>query len=279
MSTQPKYRDIPFFLIAIAFISGFNYYLTYTYIRFDWYTLLRYTLDTLTGYLAWWAVRAIVIYLDKKIPYGARPLKRILIQFFLTTLAGISVIIVTTELLNFIVTDHPVPMSFYLYDLFIISIWFFVINGIYVGMHYYAELRTSETLRKVEKQVRISGFSVKHGKQNLMIPFEDIFGFYTDEGYTTLLTRENKKYLPDRSLDKIAENLPGEQFFRLNRQFILHRDVVAGYKRAADGKLEVWITPSSGNLPDIVQVSRLRAAAFKAWFEPETDAPTLSTDS
>lgn len=66
MSTQPKYRDIPFFLIAIAFISGFNYYLTYTYIRFNWYTLLRYTLDTLTGYLAWWAVRAIVIYLDKK---------------------------------------------------------------------------------------------------------------------------------------------------------------------------------------------------------------------
>jgi len=83
MIQHRKYNDVKFFLIAIAFISAFNYYLTYTNVKFNWFLIFTYTVDTIQGWLAWWAVRNIILYLDKKLPYGDRPLKRILVQLLL----------------------------------------------------------------------------------------------------------------------------------------------------------------------------------------------------
>src|SRR6186713_1921060 len=111
MAASKKYNDIKFFLIAIAFISAFNYYLTYTNIRFNWFFFLTYTIDTVQGWLAWWAVRSIIIYLDKKLPYTDRPLKRILIQLVLTTTVGLLIIILLTELVSLIARGHTAPLS------------------------------------------------------------------------------------------------------------------------------------------------------------------------
>src|SRR5215468_1199364 len=103
MRAGSKYNDVKFFLVAIAFISAFNYYLTWSNIKFNWFLILTYSIDTIEGWLAWWAMRSIIIYLDKKIPYGDRPLKRIFIQLLATTIAGLSVIIILTELVSWIV--------------------------------------------------------------------------------------------------------------------------------------------------------------------------------
>lgn len=267
MQKQQKYHDVKFFLIAIAFISAFNYYLTYSHISLNGFLLLTYTLDTVEGWLAWWACRSIIIYLDQKLPYGSRPLKRILIQFLLTTAAGLLVIISLTELVSWIARSKPAPASFYLFDVFIFIIWFFFINGIYIGMHYYAEWKESEHRRAEERKVRLGGFTVRHGKQNLLIPFNEITAFYVENGYSILLTSQQKKYFPDKSLDKIEETLPEEWFFRLNRQFIIHRNTISGFKRAGDGKIDVIITEPE-NLPGTIQVSRTKAASFKNWFQP-----------
>ena len=271
MQARPKYNDVKFFLIAIAFISAFNYYLTWNHIRLNWFLVLTYTIDTVQGWLAWWAVRSIVIYLDKKVPYGDSPLKRILIQLVITTIIGLLIIILLTELVSLIARGHPAPLSFYLFDVFIICIWFFVINGIYIGMHYYSEWKESEQRREEEKKVRAAGFTVKLGKQNLLIPLNEISGFYTEDGYTILLNHQNKKFFPDKSLDKIEKQLPEEWFFRLNRQYILHRDAITGFKRSNDGKIDVTIKVLE-NLPPVVQVSRTKAIAFKKWFQPEVES-------
>ena len=268
MQANQKYHDVKFFLIAIAFISAFNYYLTYSNISFNWFLILTYTIDTVQGWLAWWAVRSIIIYLDKKLPYTHRPAKRIIIQCLLTTVAGLLIIIFLTELVSFIAKGHLAPSSFYLFDVFIFIIWFFVINGIYIGMHYYAEWNQSEIKRYEEKKIRTDGFSLKHGKQNLLIAFNEILGFYAEDGYTVLITWQNKKFFPDKSLDKIEEKLPEESFFRLNRQYIVHRKAIKGFKRAGDGKIDVLIDASE-NFPGTIPVSRTKAVAFKTWFQPE----------
>ena len=169
MQARPKYNDVKFFLIAIAFISAFNYYLTWNHIKLNWFLVLTYIIDTVQGWLAWWAVRSIIIYLDKKIPYGDQPLKRIFIQLVITTITGLLIIILLTELESLIARGHTAPLSFYLFDIFIICIWFFVINGIYIGMHYYSEWKESEHQRQEEKKVRAAGFTVKLGKQNLLV--------------------------------------------------------------------------------------------------------------
>jgi DNA-binding LytR/AlgR family response regulator len=267
MAAQRKYNDIKFFLIAIAFISAFNYYLTYTHIRLNWFLALTYTIDTVEGWLAWWAVRSIVIRLDAAMPYGSHPLKRILVQLLLTTAAGLFIIIFLTEMVSLIARGRLAPLSFYLFDIFIFVIWFFVINGIYIGLHFYAEWKQSERQRQQEKKVRTGGFTVKQGNQNLLIAFDDIVSFYAADGYTTLLTRHQQKYICDKSLDKMEVLLPAEYFFRLNRQYIVHRSAVTGFKRTGDGKIDVLVQ-APGLLPTAIAVSRTRAVSFKNWFQP-----------
>ena len=266
MTRHQKYNDVKFFLVAIAFISAFNYYLTWSNIKFNWFLAYTYAIDTIQGWLAWWAVRSIIIYLDKKMPYGSKPVKRILVQLLVTSIVGLLVIILLTELVSWVFRGRPALANFYFFDIFIIVIWFFVINGIYIGMHYYIEWRESERQRQEEKKLRTGGFTVKHGNQNLLLPFADILGFYAEEGYTILVTKENKKYFPDRSLDKIETILPDELFFRLNRQYILHRKVVTGFKRTGNGKIDVLVNAPE-SLPSSIAVSRTKAVSFKNWFE------------
>jgi DNA-binding LytR/AlgR family response regulator len=117
-----------------------------------------------------------------------------------------------------------------------------------------------------EKKARAGGCNVKHGRQNLLIPFNEILGFYSEEGYSVLVTRENKKYFPDKSLDKIEQTLPAEIFYRVNRQYIVHRNEVKGFKRADNGKLDVLVN-GAGDFPGTLALSRTKAAGFKNWFQ------------
>lgn len=261
------YKDIVLFLLLIPFISGYNYYLTYPNIQFNWYTLLTFLIDTLQGYAAWWGVRAIILHLDKKMPYSESPLRRILLQLLLTTALGLMIIIILTELVNAIAKDTPVHPSFYRFDIFIFIIWFLVINGIYIAMYYSSVLRQVEQARREEQKVRVEGFLVKQGKQNLSIAFEYIEGFYVDGDYTILVSNQKKKYLLDQSLDKIEKTIPVAYFFRLNRQFLLHRQLITGFNRIENGKLNVLLQPSD-YFPKFIQVSRIKAPAFKMWFQP-----------
>jgi DNA-binding LytR/AlgR family response regulator len=265
MANGSKYNDVRFFLIAIACISAFNYYITYSNIHFGWFLIITYTIDTVEGWLAWWAVRSIIIYLDEKMPYENNPLKRIVIQTSTTTVAGLSIIILLTEMVSWIVRGRSALSNFYTHDIFIFIIWFLVINGIYIGLHYYHQWKELDHRREEEKKLRTGGFPVKLGKQDQVISFEQIIGFYSDEGYTYLQAKDGRKFLIDRSLDKIESSLPHAMFFRVNRQYILSHTIVSGFKRVEDGKLELMVK-AIGNLPGSLQVSRNKAAGFKKWY-------------
>lgn len=261
-----RYNDILLFLIVIPLISAYNYYLTYPVIAFNGYTLLTFSIDTLQGYAAWWGLRTIIIWLDKKMPYNKNPLQRILLQLLLTTTAGLVIIIMLTEWTNAIAKDTPVHPSFYQYDVFIIGIWFLVLNGIYIGMYYSSVLRQVEWVRREEQKARAAGFLVKQGKQNLSLAFTEILGFYVEDNYTIVVNKYHKKFVLDQSLDKIEKLLPSEYFFRLNRQFILNRLIIKGFNKIENGKLNVLLH-SSEFFPEFISVSRLKAPAFKKWFD------------
>ncbi|HEY4327049.1 MAG TPA: LytTR family DNA-binding domain-containing protein [Mucilaginibacter sp.] len=263
-----EYNDRLFFLILIPFINALNYYLTYTNISFSTHTLITFSIDTVQGYAAWWGFRTVIIYLDTMMPYEINPLKRIIVQLFLASTVGLLIIILSTELLNLIIKNTPVPASFYRYDIFIFLIWFFVLNGIYIGLHYYHAMKQMEQLRLEDKEIRIKGFKVKDGRKSFIVQFDNIVGFFTDDDYTALVTAESKKYLLDQSLDKIEESLPGELFFRLNRQYVIHRNVVKGFVKIENGKLNVILSPTN-YFPEQMPVSRTKASDFKTWFNPE----------
>ena len=267
VSEEPTpYHDLLLFLFLIPFINALNYYLTYTGIAFNTHTLVTFLIDTFDGYAAWWGFRSVVIYLDSRMPYGSNPLRRILVQLAFSSAVGLLIIIALTEAANLIASHHPVPSSFYRYDIFIFLIWFFVLNGIYIGLHYYHAMQRIAKLRLEDKKIRVEGFSVKDGRKNFILPFDTITGFFVDDDYAAVITTGDKKYLLDKSLDKIEQALPEELFFRFNRKYIIHRNIVKGFTRLENGKLNVILSASS-YFPEQVQVSRTKAPDFKNWFK------------
>ena len=266
-SSNPYRPDVVLFLVLIPFISAFNYYLTYTNIRFGWFLLLTFTIDTVQGYLAWWAVRSFILWLDSKWPLRKEPLKRIAVQLISTVIIGLVIISLLTELTSWIAKGKPAPLSFYIVDLLIISVWFLVMNGVYIGLRYYNEWQRSEAIREEENRIKSDGILVKHGKQEIRVSFDDIAGFFVEDEYVAVCLMSGNKYLLDQSLDKTEKTIPATFFFRINRQFIVHRQLVTGFKRADNGKLLVQLQ-THNNFPSEIQVSRIKAPAFKGWFRP-----------
>ncbi|MBQ4819875.1 LytTR family DNA-binding domain-containing protein [Aquimarina sp. MMG016] len=262
------YPDIPLFLILIPFISAFNYYLTYNNIKFNGFLVLTYTLDTLQGYAGWLGVRKTILYLDKSMPYHKGILKRIVIQFLLTTLVGLFIISALTEMVSLIARGKMVPSSFYTHDLFIISIWFFVLNAIYIMIYYYKKWQQVEIEIALEKQAKIEGFLIRVGKKNLKFSYDELIGFYVDSDYVIACHTKGNIYYLDTSLDKIEEKLPTDLYFRLNRKYLLHRNLMSGFKRIENGKLLVSLSLSNASLPNEIPVSRAKAPLFKSWFWP-----------
>lgn len=265
---NPYHPDVVVFLILIPFISAFNYYLTYSNIKLSWFLALTFCIDTIQGYFAWWGVRSFIFYLDRKFPYEKGLIKRLVIQLSSTLIIGLVIISLLTELVSWIAKGKPAPLHFYTIDLVIISIWFFVINGIYLGIHFYRLYQESEATRQRENQLKSDGVFVKQGKQDIRLMYHELEGFFVDEDYAVASQMGGKKFYLTQSLDKIEKTLPNANFYRLNRQFIVHRQIVSGFKRADNGKILVMLQNTS-NFPSEIPVSRLRAPSFKSWFQPE----------
>ncbi len=265
---SPYHPDIPLFLILIPFIAAFNYYLTYTNIKLNWFLALTFTLDTLQGYAAWLVVRKIILWLDKKMPFSKGFVKRVLVQTLLTTIIGLFVISFLTELTSIIARGKMAPASFYLYDLFIISIWFFVINAIYIMIHYYYKWQGVAEKAMVENQKLKKGFLVKEGKHEVILSFSEILGFAIENDYVVLHSKNQKLYYLDTPLEKIVSLLPESLFFRLNRQYVIHRDIITGFTKLENGKISVSLIENDA-VPQEIPVSRTKAPAFKQWFRTQ----------
>ncbi|WP_304517154.1 LytR/AlgR family response regulator transcription factor [Cecembia rubra] len=270
-SKDKEYRyhpDILVFLFAIPIINAINFHLTYANISFNSFFINRFLIDLVQGYLAWWIVRWLILTLDKKIPYSADPIKRISIQLLLTTFAGLFFIASTTEILSILIKGEFAPIDFYTKDLLIIAVWFLVINGYYIGMYFFHEWQAS-IQNSDQFNPKGTGLNVKTGNKNLLVKFPEIFYIKVDGDYVQLTDFSNNKYYLDSSLDKIEKMLPELDFFRINRQILVHRQLVKGFKRIENGKLEVQLEGEFSSLPDLT-ISRTKAPAFRTWFMPKS---------
>jgi hypothetical protein len=266
MKERLRIVELKLFLILIPVINVFNYYLTYNDIQFSWRTAASFAIDTIQGYAALIAVHLIIIYLDKKLPFDGNLLKRLILQVTSTLFAGMAIIIGSTILIHILVRGGPFPTSFFQYDVVIISIWFLVINGVYVSIHFYRQWKTSQQVTIEQNKIKTGGLRVKSGKQEIILSFEQIAGFSVDGEYIMCFTLTGKKFILDYSMEKLEKLLPDVWFFRLNRQFLLHRQMIAGFEKTKNGKLNVMVNSPAFASP--INVSRSRAVDFKRWFDP-----------
>jgi DNA-binding LytR/AlgR family response regulator len=107
-------------------------------------------------------------------------------------------------------------------------------------------------------------FVVKVRNNWVPIPTKDIACFYRDN-LNYLLTFSGEKYMLDFvTLEEVEELLDPKQFFRANRQSIVHIDAIQSIKPHENQKLTLTLKAPLKMEQD---VSREKAPGFKRWFE------------
>lgn len=108
-----------------------------------------------------------------------------------------------------------------------------------------------------------SNFLAKNGSRFMVKHVDQISYFYTDDKLVYLVDASNKKYLIDNKLEELdGQALDPNNFFRVNRQFIVNIKFVELLKKYSSQRLQVFL--SHGQEHEII-VSRERVSDFKNW--------------
>lgn len=107
-------------------------------------------------------------------------------------------------------------------------------------------------------------FVIKVGEHLKTIKVEDICCFYSLEKASFISTYDQRKYITDFTLEKIGELVNPEDFFRINRKYIINREAIKDIISYTNSRLRV-ITSSIQEMDMIV--SREKVNDFKIWLE------------
>ena len=127
---------------------------------------------------------------------------------------------------------------------------------------HYAQMRQiAESLKSAPASYKQS-FLVHFRDKMTPLAAGDIAWFYTSNELVHATTFDKKKYLIDFTLEQLQEQLDPRQYFRANRQFIIHRKAVQEIEWYFNGRLIVK-TPEEPE--EKIIISKARAPEFKTW--------------
>lgn len=109
---------------------------------------------------------------------------------------------------------------------------------------------------------RKSRIVVKKGIEYQSILLEDVAYFFTEQKISFLVTKEGKKYLVDKTLKELEEELDRKTFYRANRKFIININYVKSYKPYDKIKIQVELTVP---IDEEIIVSQESAIDFRKW--------------
>ncbi len=104
---------------------------------------------------------------------------------------------------------------------------------------------------------------VKKGLENISLRLEDIVLFFTENKIVYVVDQWSKKYLVDKNLGELEEDLDNTIFFRANRQYIVNLNYIKGFKSYEKVKLQVDLI-----IPELnycIIISQETAPAFRKW--------------
>ena len=104
-------------------------------------------------------------------------------------------------------------------------------------------------------------YVVKKGVDFVSLNVDDIAYVFTEYRVVFLKDREGNKYIVDKTLTELQEELDEAKFFRANRKFLINIDAVQKFK-SDNGKIVVDLVPE---IKEEVVVSKENAPNFRTW--------------
>lgn len=116
---------------------------------------------------------------------------------------------------------------------------------------------------KEEKQYK-KRFLIAIGERLVSINTDDIAYFSSIDKSTFIVDQGNMYYAIDFSLDKLEELLEPEQFFRINRQFIISSSSIDKIFILSKSRIKLILQP---NTKEEILVSNARTHEFREWLD------------
>lgn len=107
---------------------------------------------------------------------------------------------------------------------------------------------------------------VNAGEKIRTVFTEEVAYFYSMEKSSFLCTKDNRNYQLELSLEKLEEILNPDEFFRINRQFIVHISSLDKIFILSKSRIKVSVIPAPPTNED-VYVSNGKASAFRKWLD------------
>ncbi|HRE52910.1 MAG TPA: LytTR family DNA-binding domain-containing protein [Flavitalea sp.] len=125
-------------------------------------------------------------------------------------------------------------------------------------------LNVEQLIRELKQQTKAwrSRFLVKQGQKLLSVETRDIAYFYAEGRLSYFITWNKQRHIVDYTLEDLEQMLDPQQFYRINRGFILHSKAIAQIHNYFNGKLKLELQPATTKE---ALVSREKAKEFKEW--------------
>jgi DNA-binding LytR/AlgR family response regulator len=115
------------------------------------------------------------------------------------------------------------------------------------------------TLQQKEFRKR---FLVKHAQKLISVEVDRIAYFFSEDRLNFFKTHDDKKYIIDYTMDEIEQMLDPDQFFRINRAFMVSIKSIDQINEYFGNRLKLNLKPA---IDKEALVSREKVAAFKDW--------------
>lgn len=131
-----------------------------------------------------------------------------------------------------------------------------------------APMIDAELLRRAlipeEQPAYKSRFVIRLGDRIVLLRTEEIAYFYAEDKSTYAVTKENKRYILDLTLDATQEAVDPRRFFRVSRSQIVAIDAIENISKHLNNRLKISLLPK----PEFETfVSRFRITDFMEWLE------------
>ncbi|MDR3716037.1 MAG: LytTR family DNA-binding domain-containing protein [Puia sp.] len=126
----------------------------------------------------------------------------------------------------------------------------------------YSRLKQIAEQLSGHKTVHRQSFLVHFRDKMVPVAVPDIAWFYTTNEIVYAQTNDNKKLVIDLTMEQLQDQLDPTVFFRVNRQFIVHRKAIREVDFYFNGRLSLKTVPPSD---EKMLISKARVPEFKAW--------------
>lgn len=128
--------------------------------------------------------------------------------------------------------------------------------------HFLARNNNIKTLINNFVGKRKTRMIVKKGYSFVSLQLSDVVLFYTENLLVYAIDVYGGKYLVDKNLNALEDELDEQTFFRANRQYIVNVNFVQGYKSYERVKLLLTL---KNNAEHVIVVGQEKAKSFRKW--------------